>query len=269
MQASLHDSPLAFIAMQAAMRAGHFLRKGFGSRFTIEVKANAQDLVTEFDRTAEKMIIDFIREQFPSHTFLAEESGASGEAQGVANNDGVRWIIDPLDGTMNFVHHIPLFAVSIAAMVGDVVEVGVIYHPMTDELFVAQRGRGAYLNGTRLQVSTISTMAQAVVCAGFPYGANDCRRQCIAQYMRLLDVGNPIRLLGSATMALSYVAAGRFDVFWGMNLQPWDMAAGSLLVEEAGGRLTHFDGCLHSIFGKTNVVATNRHLHEAMLAFLK
>ena len=165
MRASLHDSPLAFIAIQAALKAGIFLRKGFGTQFSIAHKANPQDLVTEFDRNAEKLIIDLIQEQFPGHAFLAEESGASND-----NDAPVRWIIDPLDGTMNFAHHIPLFAVSIAAIVGKNIEVGVIYHPMADELFVAQRGRGAYLNGIRLHVSSIKEMQSAVGCTGFPYG---------------------------------------------------------------------------------------------------
>lgn len=255
---------LAFVAIQAALKAGNLLRKAFGEPLTTKEKANPQDIVTQFDHAAETLIIEFIHSQFPAHSFLAEESGSSN-----GKDAPVLWIIDPLDGTMNFAHQIPLFAVSIAAVVNGQVEVGVIYHPMTNELYAAQRGRGAFLNGNLIRVSKTKEMKYAVGCTGFPYGEKRTRRECADQFIRLIEVGNPIRLIGSATVALSYVAAGRFDAFWGMNLQPWDLAAGRLLVEEAGGSVSHMDGSLHDLFGQSNIVATNKHLHKAMLTFLQ
>lgn len=264
MKPILPESPYVFTAIQAALKAGHMLKKGFGTSFAVSTKTNPQDLVTEFDRAAEKIIIDFIREKHPTHAFLAEESGS------IPMKDApVRWIIDPLDGTTNFAHHIPLFVVSIAAQVGDDIEVGVIYQPMTDELFVAQRGQGAYLNGTRMRVSQITEIPQSVICAG--YVTADARRlgSGSKQFIDLMNIGNPLRLMGSAAMAMAYVAAGRFDVFWGVNLQPWDLAAGKLLLEEAGGSITHFDGSLFELFGQANILATNKHLHGAILEFLK
>lgn len=263
MSPSLYDSSLAFVAIQAALKAGNLLRKGFGTQFSISSKANAQDLVTEYDKAAEDVIINFIREQFTGHSFLAEESGAS-----ESNHAPVCWIIDPLDGTMNFTHHIPLFAVSIAAYIDERVELGVIYHPMAEELFVAQRGRGAYLNGTRLHVSAVSEMQSAVSATGFPYGLTTLRQKSTEQFINFVDIGNPIRIIGSAALTLAYVAAGRFDAYWGTFLKPWDMAAGKLLVEEAGGKTTHFDASPLDIFQQPNIVATNALLHDAVLAFL-
>lgn len=264
MTSQIYDSPLAFVAIQAALKAGQLLRKGFGTQFEITSKANALDLVTEFDRMSEEIIINFIRSQFADHAFLAEESGPSDN-----QHAEVLWVIDPLDGTMNFAHHIPHFAISIAALIKEQIEIGVIYHPINNELFVAHRGRGAYLNGSRLQVSPIETMASAVGAMGFPYGFDEKREQAISQFINFLTVGNPIRIIGSAALNLAYVAAGRFDMFWGNNLKPWDIAAGRILIEEAGGKVTHFDGSPHSLFNQTNIVATNTFLHPAVLSYLQ
>jgi myo-inositol-1(or 4)-monophosphatase len=264
MTSQILNSPLAFVAIQAALKAGHLLRRGFGTRFSINSKANAQDLVTDFDKIAEETIISFIRQHFPDHAFLAEESGESG-----VNQSPFLWIIDPLDGTMNFAHHIPLFTVSIAVSINSRVEIGVIYQPMTEELFTVQRGRGAYLNGTRLEVSQIADMQNAVGATGFPYDINYIREKYLGQFVNFLNVGNPIRIIGSACLNLAYVAAGRFDVYWGTYLQPWDIAAGKLLVEEAGGKVTHFDGTKYETSRQPDLVATNRILHPIVLNFLK
>lgn len=258
------DSPLAFAAIQAALGAGQILQKGFGSQHTISTKSNDLDIVTIFDKTAEDYIISFIKTQFPNHSFLAEESGACD-----TTDASVCWVIDPLDGTLNFAHHIPLFGVSIAAVVNDAVEVGVIYLPMLNELFVAQRGRGSYLNGMQMHVSDINDMHYAVGSTGFPYGDNKLRDVSIEQFKDFLHIGNPIRIIGSAALNLAYVAAGRFDIYWGTNLQPWDIAAGILLVEEAGGKVTHFDGNSHNIFNDPSIIASNSHLHQVVLNLLK
>jgi len=264
MRPSHNDSPLAFVAIQAALHAGQILRKGFGSYFSVATKINALDLVTEFDKASEESIINFIRSHFPSHAFLAEESGES-----QTKDAPVLWIIDPLDGTLNFAHHIPFFAISIAAYVNNHVEVGVIYQPNTNELFVAHRGHGAYLNGTRMHVSTIQDPQYAVGATGFPYGMSANREKSVAQFEKFLDVGNPIRIVGSAAINLAYVASGRFDTFWGTNLSPWDVAAGKLLVEEAGGQVSFSDGTPHDMFRQNTIVASNGHLHQSILDILK
>lgn len=254
------DNSLAFVAIQAALRAGQILRQGFGTLFTISSKANALDLVTPFDKAAEESIISFIRQHFPDHSFLAEESGSCG-----TTNSRVQWVIDPLDGTMNFAHNIPMFVVSIAAVVDGITEIGVIYQPLTHDLYAAQKGRGAYLNGIPIKTSQTTLLESAVGATGFPYGPTETREKCIDQFLRFLEVGNPIRILGSAALNLAYIAAGKFDVYWGMNLQPWDMAAGALLIEEAGGTITHFDGSPHNFYLHQNIVASNGFLHQAVL----
>ena len=261
MKYPFHDSPLAFVAIEAALKAGTLLQKGFGTSFKVFEKTTPLDLVTALDKASEDAIISFIKEQFPDHHILAEESG------GLENvTDGILWIIDPLDGTMNFVHSIPIFTISIAAYADNEVKVGVIYQPMTNELFVAEKNRGAYLNGTKLHVSAITEIKQAVVAAGFPYDLDEATIPYIEQ---LLKVGNPIRILGSAALNLAYIASGRFDVFWGSNLYPWDVAAGKLLVEEAGGSVTHYDGTPHTIFKNPTIAASNTLLHQEVLKRLR
>lgn len=257
-------SPLAEAAITAALKAGSILRKGFGTQFTVSSKESAHDVVTEFDKSAEAAIISCLKGLFPTHSFLAEESGAS-----TIDNSPVCWIIDPLDGTMNFAHHIPMFCISIAALIDQEVEVGVIYDPLLDELFVAERGHGAYLNGKRIYVSKLNEIKKAVLATGFPFGSSIIRDVSVEQFMRFLENLNPIRLLGSAALTLAYVAAGRFDIYWGSNLKPWDIAAGNLLIEEAGGRVTHFDGSRHDMFQISNTLATNSLLHDHALTILQ
>lgn len=255
-----YHSPLTLVAVEAALKAGNLLRKGFGTKFAISSKESINDLVTAFDLLSEKTIINHITNYFPNHSFLAEESGD------IKKNDAsVRWIIDPLDGTMNFSHHIPMFCISIAAMVGNTIEVGVIYDPLLKELFLAERGFGAYLNHKRIYVSSLDDIKTAVLATGFPVGSHELRKMGIEQFIRFLDHSNPIRLLGSAALTLAYIAAGRFDLYWSSNLKPWDVAAGTLLIEEAGGKITHFDGSKHDMFQNSNTLATNRLLHDYAL----
>lgn len=262
MPENFHDSSLAFVGIQAALCAGDILRRGFGTSFEITSKTGTLNFVTEFDKASERAIIEFISGHFPEHAFLAEESGLT-ERRG----SEVCWIVDPLDGTMNYVHHIPLFTVSLAALVGGRVEVAVTYLPMTNELFVAQRGRGAYLNGNRISVSQIHELQLSVGSTVFPYDDYEQRESAIEQFNRLLHIGNPVRIVGSASLSLAYVAAGRFDTFWGANLYPWDVAAGKLLIEEAGGRISHYDGSEHTIVDHPSVLATNGTLHKDLLAY--
>lgn len=260
MQNPFTNSPLAKIGVEAAKLAGEVLRRGFGTTFLIEAKTSKLNLVTEYDKASEKIIIDHIRKTYPEHGFLAEETGAS-----LSKESPVLWVIDPLDGTMNFAHDIPIFTISIAALVNGQVEIGIIYQPMTDELFIANKENGAYLNGLKLKVSSVSSLDFAVGSTGFPYDMNETRRTAIKQFNSFLQVGNPIRILGSAALHLAYVSAGRFDLYWGATLHPWDIAAGKILVEEAGGVITHYDGSPHTIFDNPTVIAANAQLHREFL----
>ncbi len=257
-------SDLTFVATQAALKAGASLRSGFGTAFEISSKPGRQNLVTEYDKSAERTIIDLVHHHFPNHSFLAEESGET-----KVKNAPVLWIIDPLDGTVNFAHGIPVFSVSIAAAIDGKVVCGVVYQPITQELFTAELGKGAYLNDKKLAVSPVDQMENALLSTGFPYNVDEDPLQCVEKFAQMQLKGVPIRRLGSAALDLSYVAAGRFDAFWEVGLHPWDMAAGKLLVEEAGGTVSHWDGSDHKIFGYQTMLATNGLLHKPMVAHLK
>jgi myo-inositol-1(or 4)-monophosphatase len=252
---------LAFVATQAALKAGALLCKGFGTACKVDAKEGMQNLVTEYDQASEKCLIDTILKHFPTHGFLAEESGATKNSQ-----SPIIWIIDPLDGTVNFAHQIPLFSISIAASINKEVVMGIVYQPMTDEFFIAQKGQGAYLNGSSLKVSSHTSLADQVMLAtGFPYNVDKNPLHCIDQFAHITQMGIPLRRLGSAAIDLSYVAAGRFDAYWEVSLHPWDMAAGKLLVEEAGGRVSHYDGSTHKIFCCDTLLASNGLLHQEMI----
>jgi len=260
----LDFSQLTFVAIQAALKAGTLLKKGFGTSFEINQKEGKQNLVTEYDHASEECIISFIKSHFPDHSFLAEESGSS-----FAKDGNVLWIIDPLDGTVNFARGLPAFAISIAASIKQNVVSGVIYQPLLNELFVAEKGKGAYLNGLKLQVSHVSKLEEAMLATGFPYNVHENPLHCIDQFTYVLSLGIPIRRFGSAALDLAYVAAGRFDAYWEVSLHPWDMAAGKLLVEEAGGKVTHYDSSKHEVFCHKNILATNTLLHKEMTENLK
>lgn len=255
---------LASIAIEAAKQAGELLVSGFGTHFQVESKAGVQDLVTTYDRLSQKLIIDLIKKKFPRHHFLAEEDNVA-----ESPSDEVLWIIDPLDGTINFAHAIPFFAISIAAAIGKEIVCGVVYHPMQKELFVVEKGGGAYLNGKKILVTGQSHFERALLATGFPYNVQENPLQCVDRFASIAKTGVPIRRLGVASLDLAYVAAGRFDAFWEVGLHPWDMAAGKLLVEEAGGKVTHYDGKKHQIFGYLSMLATNGHLHDKMVNILK
>jgi myo-inositol-1(or 4)-monophosphatase len=255
-------SDLTFVAIQAALSAGAVLRHGFDTEFEIAAKEGIQNLVTEYDNASEKNIIESIYKHFPDHAILAEESGAKGKSP-------VTWIIDPLDGTVNFARNIPMFSISIAAAIDGEIVSGVVYQPMTQELFVAEKGKGTYLNGKRIFVSKIKQVEKSMMATGFPYDVDKNPLKCIDRFAAMQAKGVPLRRLGSAALDLSYVAAGRFDAFWEVGLNPWDMAAGKLLVEEAGGKVTHWTGAPHKIFGYDTLLATNGPLHEKMLEHLK
>ncbi|HYF01974.1 MAG TPA: inositol monophosphatase family protein [Patescibacteria group bacterium] len=253
-------------AVEAAQMAGAILKEGFGTHFKTENKEGIHNLVTEYDHKAERAIIEHITKLFPLHTFLAEESGASGAKTFL--KDQVRWIIDPLDGTVNFAHNIPIFCVSVAAELNGEIVAGAIYQPITDELFTATKGGGAFLNGNPLKVTNTKVLKDSILVTGFPYNVSENPNGCIDHFSCLLKLGLPIRRLGSAAIDLAYVAAGRFDGFWEVRLQPWDVAAGWLLVIEAGGKLTHYDNSEYAL-GEGTMLATNGKIHDELREYLQ
>lgn len=251
------------LAIAAAREAGRFLTENVGRVRNVETKKGEErNLVSEIDRGSEKRIIRAIKSRYPDHAILAEESGGNNAAA------DYRWIIDPLDGTTNYLHGLPIYSVTIGIEHKGEIVAGVVYDPNLDELFTAERGAGAFLNGKRLRVSTTSRLIDSLLVTGFPYNITDNPDHAVEHFVNLLMEGRGIRRLGSAAMDLSYVAAGRFDGFWEVNLNPWDMAAGVLCIQEAGGRVTDFFGNPSNVY-KKQVLATNNAIHEAMLAVLK
>ncbi len=248
-------------ATDAARAAGDILHSGFGTTFTSRSKEGRHNLVTEFDLRCEEKIISMLRVATPDAGFLAEESGLSD------SNGTLTWVIDPLDGTVNFAHGIPIFCVSIAATLNGVPVCGVIHNPMLNETFTAIAGGGAFLNGTKLQVSTTTSVADSILVTGFPYNVNENPRQCIEQFSTIIRKGLPVRRLGSAALDLAYTAAGRFDGYWEVALHAWDMAAGVLMVQEAGGMVSHYDGEAFHL-GHNSIVATNGHIHNELVGIL-
>jgi myo-inositol-1(or 4)-monophosphatase len=228
--------PMLNTAVKAARRAGNIINRATRNLDVVAVKEKAaNDFVSEVDREAERAIISTLHEAYPGHAILAEESGASGTSE-------YRWIIDPLDGTTNFLHGFPHYAVSIALEHRGVVTQGVIYDPGRNDLFTASRGRGAFLNDTRLRVSKRSQLKPSIIGTGFPFK----ELAHLDPYMRMLvDIMKGtagVRRAGSATLDLAYVAAGRLDGFWELGLSRWDIAAGSLLITEAGGLVGDLEG---------------------------
>src|SRR5215472_7801468 len=248
-------------AIRLAQEAGNVLRDNYGRRITISNKGEI-DLVTEVDIAAEKVIKDLISSHYPKHQILAEESGA------YETSSEYRWIIDPLDGTTNYAHGLPIFCVSIALERAGEIIIGVIYDPMRDELFVAERGAGATLNNRSMQTSETESLKKALLVTGFPYDVHTNKTNNVDNFANFLKNAQAVRRLGSAAIDLCYVACGRFDGFWEMKLSAWDMAAGALIVEEAGGQVTRFDGGKFDPFGK-QICASNGIIHEEMVTILE
>jgi myo-inositol-1(or 4)-monophosphatase len=254
------NSYFTLIATQAALQAGELLKKGFSTSFQISSKEGKQNLVTEYDKKSEDIILSFIQKHFPSHDILSEERGAINQEGGE-----IVWIVDPLDGTVNFAHNIPMFSISIAACRKEEILCGVIFQPMTQELFVAEKNRGAFLNGTPIQVSKETRLDQSLLATGFPYNVDENPNHCIDTFSHFIKQGLPIRRLGSAAIDMAYVAAGRFAAYWEVLLHPWDVAAGKLIVEEAGGLISCYDGSQRSVLSYTNLLATNGIFHDFMI----
>lgn len=255
------------VAERAARDAGEILNAMLPETQLVKevaFKRNPTDLVTRADREAEEIVVRTLRAAFPSHGILGEEGSQHA-------GDGYQWYVDPLDGTTNFAHGLPLFAVSIGLALRGQVVAGVVYHPPSAEMFVAERGNGAFLrqNGSelRLKVSEVSSVADGVVATGLPYDIRETGRNS-AQIAALTRVAQEVRILGAAALHLAYVAAGRLECFWEPGLNPWDVAAGSLLVEEAGGRVSDTRGGAFHV-RVSDVLATNGRVHEEMLSLLK
>ena len=247
------------LAITVAYQAGEILRKNIG-KITANVVEDKQpfDYVTDIDKACEQLIINSIKGHFPDHEILAEESGKN------QNTHNYRWIIDPLDGTTNFIHGYPHSSISIALQKDDEVILGVIYDPYRDELYHAEKGRGAYCNQKRIRVSKRANVNNCLISTGFPFK----KRHLLEQYWKALSAifmeVSGIRRTGSAALDLAYVACGRFDGFWELKLSPWDIAAGSIIIEEAGGKITDVEGKNNHI-RTGDVIASNVIIHDFLL----
>ena len=250
------------VAIDAARAAGDILKGGFRAAHRVAFKGQSTNLVTEMDERAEELIVGRLGAAFPDDAILAEERGAH------RGRSGRRWIVDPLDGTTNYAHGLPIFAVSIALEVDRRIALGVAYDPSADELYVAERGRGATVNGARLSVSTTATLDASLLATGFPYNIRETRDTNLNEYSAFALRSRGVRRLGSAVLDLAWLAAGRFDGFWELRLGPWDVAAASLFVEEAGGRITNLVGAALDVDAPA-VVASNGRIHDEMLAVLR
>lgn len=251
-------------AIEAALAAGRIHRQFFRKNPEVRKKGPI-DLVTAADIAAEREFRALIAARFPDHSVLGEEQG-SGVPRTSATH--CRWIVDPLDGTTNFAHGLALFCVSIALEVNGTIELGVVYDPIADELFTAERGGGAYLNGQPIRVSGHATLLDGLLCTGFPYSIRDRPQRQVEVFSAFLLRARAVRRLGSAALDLCYVAAGRFDGFWELQLHAWDMAAGALIVSEAGGRVTNYSNQPIDLFGG-QIVVSNGWLHEDMLSVIQ
>jgi myo-inositol-1(or 4)-monophosphatase len=249
-------------AVEAVLRAGEIQLDRLGGEIGI-AKKGAIDLVTDVDLAVERMFRAMVAERFPEHTVLAEELGAAEQPQG-----RFCWIFDPLDGTTNYAHGLPIFASSLALEIDGIVTVGAIYDPTRRELFTATLGGGAYLNGVPMRVSTTPTLIDALLVTGFPYSVHESGDELVSLFAAFLSEAQAVRRLGSAALDLCYVAAGRMDGFWEQHLKPWDMAAGALMLAEAGGRVTALDGGPYNV-RKGQLMASNGVLHETLLDLVR
>ena len=248
------------IATDLARQAGALLREGYDQVTEVNYKGEI-DLITEFDLRSEQLLVKGIQRAFPNDAILAEENGLVGEGEHC-------WFIDPLDGTTNFAHGIPIFVISLAFAQGSQPLLGVIYDPMRDELFHATLDGGAWLNGRRLHVSTATTLNESLLATGFPYDMRTNPDNNLDHFAKLILQSRGVRRLGAAALDLAYVASGRFDGYWEMRLWPWDWGAGLLMVKEAGGLVTRIDGGEEVFTEPTSILATNGHIHDEMLDFL-
>lgn len=245
----------------AAAEAGKILTENYNKDFEIGRKRDYSDLVTEIDKKSEAKIIEIINHSFPEHNILSEECGD------LKKKSDFVWIVDPIDGTINYAHGVPIFCISIALEINKVVTLGLVYNPMNEEKYFAEKNNGAYLNGSKIKVSDAPMLRDALLVTGFPYGAKDNNDHCIDHFVNFVKQGLPIRRLGSAALDICYLACGRFDGFWESNLNAWDVAAGYLVLKESGGTVTDFFGKEYSIYNK-QILASNGKIHNEMIEVL-
>jgi myo-inositol-1(or 4)-monophosphatase len=248
------------LLIEWARAAGSILRAGLGTHFQVDYKGEI-DLVTEMDRRSEDYLIGQVRAHFPEHAIVSEEAGS-------LDGSTSCWYIDPLDGTMNYAHGVPIFSVSIAYAKGDRILLGVVYDPMQDECFSAELGGGAFLNGRPIHVSRQASLGQAFLVTGFPYDIRQTEFNNIELFGRLLLQAQSVRRLGSAALDLGYIAAGRFDGYWEIRLKPWDLAAGALIAAEAGAVVTSFEGRAEVLRAPYGIIVSNPALHAQLLRAL-
>jgi myo-inositol-1(or 4)-monophosphatase len=251
-------------ATEIVLKAGAIQMARRGTGFRVD-KKSAIDLVTEVDLECERMCRAIIGERFPEHDVLGEELSPDAQASAASP---FRWVYDPLDGTTNYAHGLPIFCSSLALEIDARGEVAAIFDPTRGELFTAERGVGAFLNGERLTTSTTAGLIDALLVTGFPYDVHKQSAELVSLFGAFLSKARAVRRLGSAALDLCYVAAGRFDGFWEQHLKPWDVAAGALIVREAGGWITGMDGSAFDPHA-AHLVASNRHLHAELLNVIR
>jgi myo-inositol-1(or 4)-monophosphatase len=250
------------VLLKCLKEGGNIIRRGYGRTHSIHLKGPVS-IVTEIDTATEKKIVSIIKNRFPSHRLLTEESSP------YKGTSSYRWIIDPLDGTTNYAHHLPLFCVSIGLENEGKIILGGIYNPISDELFFAEKGRGAFLNGKKIKVSQTKRLIESLLVTGFPYDRQEKAVFYLKFFKEMMQRTQGLRRLGAAAMDLAYVACGRFEAFWEFNLKPWDMAAGSLIVEEAGGKITDFEGNPINIDKPFQLLSSNSKVHHEITSIFK
>ncbi|MDQ8733842.1 inositol monophosphatase family protein [Paenibacillus sp. LHD-38] len=260
------------VAINCASKAGEWIKTKLGNYAKLDIKYSSHDLVTEVDKGSERLIKNLVMTHFPHHSFLGEEGVEPGPEASTRALENIRdaeylWIVDPIDGTTNFVHGFPFFCVSIALAHNGEVIVGVVYDPMKDELFVAEKGKGAYVHGKRMQVSKEDTLRGSLVATGLPADHHYALPLNLQGIQAVAPQVRNLRIAGSAALHMAYVAAGRLSGFWEIGLSSWDLAAGSLLVQESGGIVSDTLGKPYDL-GVRNVVATNGHIQEELIAAL-
>lgn len=246
-------------ATSIALKAGEILRSYWGNLSQIKAKRFYWDLVTEADLASEAYIIKALKEEFPNHSILSEEAGLSSD-----QNFTHQWVIDPLDGTTNFIHQYPMISISIGLLVNQVPEVGIVYNPISNELFAASKGKGATLNGVSIHISTVDKLEQSLLATGFAYDRKESQENNYSEFCHMTNLSQGVRRGGSAALDLAFVAAGRLDGYWERGLKPWDIAAGILLVQEAGGTCTSYEGNPYELVSG-RIIASNGKIHSLLI----
>lgn len=248
--------------IRAALESGKILKENFGGNYKISSKEVLSNLVTEIDKKSEEKIFEIIRKDFPGDYILSEEAGA------LIQDSEIKWIIDPIDGTVNYAHSIPLTCVSIAVEKKGEIIMGVVYNPLSGEFFFSEKGQGAFLNNDKISVSECNDLRRALLVTGFPYDSSSYKPDPVSVFKKFIMKDVPIRRLGSAALDLCWTACGRFEGFWEYNLNSWDVAAGYLILKEAGGIVTKLSGEEFSVYGKEILAVNNVEIQKAMLEII-